>query len=185
MPVVARVDPKAVSSPLIAVDFRIGLLSTWRFGSNAFKAGYSHLSSHLGDEFLLSNPGFVRLNYVRDSGIVGWTHHLTPEAQVYGEVAYAFGHEAGALPLEFQYGIQYSPRVPGVFGAPFGGINGHTRQDFGYETSINVVAGWQWWSEQSNHTFRVGLQYYDGPSMQYSFVNKHETLTGWGLWFDY
>ena len=180
-----RVDPKAPSSPLIAVDYRIGLLSTWRQGPNAFKAGYYHLSSHLGDEFLLSNPGFVRLNYVRDSAIVGWTHDLTPEAQVYGEVAYAFNHEDGALPLEFQYGIQYSPRVPGLYGAPFGGINGHTRQDFNYETSINVVAGWQWWGEQSNHTFRVGLQYYDGPAMQYSFVNKHETLIGWGLWFDY
>lgn len=180
-----RVDPKAPSSPLIAVDYRIGMLSTWQKGRNAFKAGYYHLSSHLGDEFLLNNPGYVRLNYVRDSGIVGWTHHLTPETQVYGEVAYAFGHEDGALPWEFQYGIQYRPRVPGLYGAPFGGINGHTRQDFNYETSINVVAGWQWWSEQSNHTFRVGLQYYDGPAMQYSFVNKHETLMGWGLWFDY
>ena len=180
-----RVDPKADSSPLIAVDYRIGLLSTWQSGRNAFKAGYYHVSSHLGDEFLLSNPGFVRLNYVRDSGIIGWTHSLTPEAKVYGEVAYAFGHEDGALPWEFQYGIQYSPRVPGLYGAPFGGINGHTRQDFNYETSINVVAGWQWWGEQSNHTFRVGLQYYDGPALQYSFVNKHETLMGWGLWFDY
>lgn len=180
-----RVNPKEVSSPLIACDYRIGLLSTWASGPNVFKAGYYHLSSHLGDEFLLSNPGFVRLNYVRDSGIVGWTRYLTPEAQVYGEVAYAFNHEDGALPLEFQYGIQYSPRVPGLYGAPFGGINGHTRQDFGYETSINVVAGWQWWGEQSNHTFRVGIQYYDGPAMQYSFVNKHETLMGWGIWFDY
>ena len=180
-----RVDPKADSSPLIAVDYRIGLLSTWQSGRNAFKAGYYHVSSHLGDEFLLSNPGFVRLNYVRDSGIIGWTHSLTSEAKVYGEVAYAFGHEDGALPWEFQYGIQYSPRVPGLYGAPFGGINGHTRQDFNYETSINVVAGWQWWGEQSNHTFRVGLQYYDGPALQYSFVNKHETLMGWGLWLDY
>ncbi|MEK6262679.1 MAG: DUF1207 domain-containing protein [Planctomycetota bacterium] len=180
-----RVDPKADSSPLIAADFRIGLLSTWRFGPNAFKAGYYHLSSHLGDEFLIRNPRFVRLNYVRDSAIVGWTRDLTPEAQVYGEVAYALNHEDGALPWEFQYGIQYSPRVPGLYGAPFGGINGHTRQDFNYETSINVVAGWQWWGEQSNHTFRVGIQYYDGPALQYSFVNKHETLMGWGIWFDY
>ena len=180
-----RVDPKAASSPLIAVDYRIGLLSTWQYGRNAFKAGYYHVSSHLGDEFLLLNPGYHRLNYVRDSGIIGWTHSLTPETQVYGEIAYAFGHEDGALPWEFQYGIQYSPRVPGLYGAPFGAINGHTRQDFNYETSINVVAGWQWWGEKSNHTFRVGLQYYDGPALQYSFVNKHETLMGWGLWLDY
>ena len=180
-----RVDPKADSSPLIAIDYRVGLLSTWRFGPNAFKAGYYHLSSHLGDEFLLLNPGFIRLNYVRDAAIVGWTHDLTRELQIYGEIAYAFNYEDGALPWEFQYGIQYSPRVPGLFGAPFAAINGHTREDFHYETSINVQAGWQWWGEQSNHTFRIGIQYYDGPALQYSFVNKHERLMGWGLWFDY
>lgn len=180
-----RVDPDVDSSPLIAADFRVGLLSTWRYGPNAFKLGYYHLSSHLGDEFLLSHPGFVRLNYVRDSGIVGWTRDLTPETQIYGEVAYAFNNEDGALPWEFQYGIQYSPRTPGLFGAPFGAVNGHTREDFNYETSINAVAGWQWWSEESNHTLRVGIQYYDGPALQYSFVNKHETLMGWGLWLDY
>ena len=180
-----RVDPHLESSPLIAVDFRMGLLSTWSFGPNAFKMGYYHLSSHIGDEFLIANPAFVRLNYVRDSGIVGWTHNFTPAAQIYGEIAYAFGHEDGALPLEMQYGVQYRPPVPGIRGAPFCGINGHTRQDFGYGTSLNIVAGWQWWSAENNSTFRIGGQYYDGPSLQYSFVNRHETLTGWGMWFDY
>lgn len=180
-----RVAPDLDSSPLIACDYRMGLLSTWRRGPTAYKAGYYHLSSHLGDEFLLNNPGFVRLNYVRDAAIVGLIRDITPELQVYGEAAYAFNHEDGALPWEFQYGIQYKPMVPGLFGAPFGAINGHTRQDFGYSTSINVVAGWQWWSEESGQTFRLGLQYYDGPSLQYSFVNKRETLMGWGIWFDY
>lgn len=180
-----RVDPRAESSPLIACDYRVGLLSTWRQGGDGFKAGYYHLSSHVGDEFLILNPGFDRLNYVRDSLIVGWTHNLNLDTQIYGEVAYAVLHEAGAEPLEFQYGIQYSPRVPGVLGAPFAAINGHTRQEFNYATSINIQTGWQWWGERTNHTFRIGLQYYEGPSLQYSFVNKYERLTGWGLWFDY
>jgi hypothetical protein len=180
-----RVDPQQQDN-LEAVDFRIGILSTWRRGPNAFKAGYYHLSSHVGDEFLLANPGFVRLNYVRDSGIVGWTRDVHPDAQVYGEVAYAFNHEDGALPLELQFGVQYSPlSETGLHGAPFGGINGHVREDFDYETSVNVVAGWQWRGFQSNHLFRVGMQYYEGPALQYSFVNKHESLLGGGMWFDY
>ncbi len=179
-----RVDPQQ-HDDLEAVDFRAGFLSTWCFGPNRFKAGYYHLSSHVGDEFLIRNPAFVRLNYVRDSAIAGWTRDITPNSQVYGEIAYAFNHEDGALPLEFQYGFQYSPLVFGLRGAPFGAINGHTRQDFNYETSINVVAGWQWRGMDTNHTLRVGMQYYDGPSMQYSFVNKHESLFGGGIWFDY
>ncbi|MBM4077914.1 MAG: DUF1207 domain-containing protein, partial [Planctomycetes bacterium] len=180
-----RVIPDDPSSPLEAVDFRIGLLSTWKRDKNAFKAGYYHLSSHVGDEFLISNPGFVRKNYVRDSLIAGWTRDLFFDTQIYGEIAYALNHEDGALPWEFQYGVQYSPMVFGKRGAPFVAVNGHTREDFDYSTSINIVGGWQWRSTQSNRTFRVGGQYYDGPALQWSFVNKHETLKGFGIWFDY
>ena len=180
-----RVDPKH-NSDLEAVDFRFGLLSTWRFGPNAFKAGYFHLSSHVGDEFVVRNPGFHRNNYVRDSAIVGWTRDLTLDMQVYGEVAYAAGHEGGAKPLELQYGYQYTPlRAYGFRGAPYFGLNGHTRQDNNWITGVNTVAGWQWRGEQTNHLFRLGLQYYTGPAIQYSFVGHNETLCGAGLWFDY
>ncbi len=181
----ARVDPQQ-QSDLEAVDYRFGFLSTWRFGRNAYKAGYYHLSSHIGDEYLLRNPGFQRLNYVRDSAIVGMTHSLTDDMQIYGEVAYAAGHEDGAEPLELQYGYQYTPlRAYGLKGAPYFGINGHTRQDFHWITSVNTVAGWQWRGEESNHLFRLGLQYYSGPALQWQFAGRNETLCGAGMWFDY
>ncbi len=180
-----RVDPQQ-NSDLEAVDFRFGLLSTWRFGRNAFKAGYYHLSSHAGDEYLL-RTGFARVNYVRDSAIVGWTHDLTENMQIYGEAGYAAGHEGGAKPIELQYGYQYSPLYAyGLKGAPYFGINGHTRQDFNWITSINTVAGWQWRGEDSNHLFRAGFQYYTGPALQWEFTGRqNETFGGAGLWFDY
>ena len=181
----ARVDPLN-KSDLEAVDFRFGILSTWRFGRNAFKAGYYHLSSHAGDEYLLRNPGFLRVNYVRDSAILGITHDLTDDMQIYGEIGYAAGHEGGAKPLELQYGYQYTPlRAFGLKGAPYFGINGHTREDFHWITSVNTVAGWQWRGEETNHLFRVGLQYYTGPALQWEFAGRNETLCGAGMWFDY
>ncbi|MEI8378855.1 MAG: DUF1207 domain-containing protein [Planctomycetota bacterium] len=169
---------------LEACDFRAGFLSTWRKGDNAFKAGYYHLSSHAGDEYMIRNPTFVRLNYVRDSLIVGWTRNLTRDTQAYGEVAYAFNHEDGAEPLELQYGLQYTPMVFGLRGAPFAAINGHTRQDFGYVTSVNITAGWQW-RGYSNHLWRFGFQYYKGPALQWEFAGQKDTLTGAGMWMDY
>ncbi|MFM9962534.1 MAG: DUF1207 domain-containing protein [Planctomycetaceae bacterium] len=180
-----RIDPQQ-RSDVEAADYRFGFLSTWRYGPNAFKAGYYHLSSHIGDEFLIRNPGFVRLNYVRDSAIVGWMHDLSPDMQVYGEVGYAAGHEGGALPLELQYGYQYSPlQAFDLRGAPYFAINGHTREDRDWITGVNTTAGWLWRGEETNHTFRVGLQYYTGPAIQYSFVGRNESLLGGGLWFDY
>jgi hypothetical protein len=183
--VLARINPEE-QDDLDAADFRAGIISTWQFGPNAYKAGYYHLSSHVGDEFLIKNPDFVRINYVRDSFITGWMRDVTLNTQVYAEFGYAFGHTGGALPFEFQSGMQYSPRTPtDVRGAPFAAANVHIRQDFGYVTAVNLVAGWQWRSGDAGQRFRTGLQFYDGPSMQYSFVNRHETLFGGGLWFDY
>lgn len=183
--VLARLDAER-QWDLDAADFRVGFLSTWRQGPDSFKAGYYHISSHIGDEFLIANPGFVRLNYVRDSLIVGWTHDLTLDTQVYGEIGYAFNYDGGALPLEFQFGVQYSPTCEtGLRGAPFSALNVHIREDYNFATSINLAAGWQWRGMESDHRFRLGLQCFNGPSAQYSFGNQHETLVGGGAWFDF
>jgi hypothetical protein len=32
---------------------------------------------------------------------------------------------------------------------------------------------------------RIGAQHYNGPSQQFSFVNRWENLIGGGIWFDY
>lgn len=181
----ARVLPGTESTMLEATDYRVGFLLTWAEGPLHVKAGYYHLSSHLGDEILLANPGMPRFNYVRDSAIVGVTYDLTDDWQTYGELAYALSAEDGAEPLELQYGVQYSPLVFGVRGAPFAAVNGHTREDFGYVTSITAQAGWQWRGTESQHLWRVGVQYYEGPALQYSFPGQKDRLIGGGVWFDF
>ncbi len=181
----ARVQVFEPSAPLDATDYRVGFLSVWREGAVAVKAGYYHLSSHAGDEFLIANPNYQRINYVRDSAILGTFIDLTDKIQIYGEVGYA-GTDGGAKPLEFQYGIQMSPQGPtGIRGKPFAAINGHTRQDRGWITSVNMNAGWQWRGTRSNHLWRLGMQYYNGPSMQWEFVGRRESIGGGGLWYDF
>ena len=181
----ARVQVFEPSAPLDATDYRVGFLSVWRDGPVAVKAGYYHLSSHAGDEYLIANPGYQRINYVRDSAILGTFIDLTDKIQVYGEVGYA-GADGGAKPLEFQYGIQMSPQGPtGLKGKPFAAINGHTREDRGWITSVNMTAGWQWRGTSSNHLWRLGMQYYNGPSMQWEFVGRRESIGGGGIWYDF
>ncbi len=181
----ARVLPEAPSTMLEATDYRAGFQLTWAGGPWHTKTGYYHLSSHLGDEFMLANPATPRFNYVRDSAIFGVTYEINNDWQTYGEIAYALGAEDGAEPLELQYGIQYSPLVFGLKGAPFAALNGHTRQDFDYGTSITAQAGWQWRGTNSQHLWRMGLQYYEGPALQYSFPGQSDRLLGGGLWFDF
>jgi hypothetical protein len=184
--VFARVLPDQPSAMLAGSDYRAGLLGTHRYGGTAYKWGYYHISSHIGDEFLIANPTFNRINYVRDSLITGVTQDLNAAAQVYGEIAYALGTEGGAKPLEFQFGAQYQPVArTGLQGAPFLAANYHIREDFNFHGGANTIAGWGWQGAETRHRFRMGLQYYNGPSMQYQFLDTWENMYGGGFWFDY
>jgi hypothetical protein len=184
--VFARVLPDELSAMLEGSDYRAGLIGTNKFNGTALKYGYYHISSHIGDEFLLANPTFNRINYVRDSVIAGVTQDLKYSTQVYGEIAYAMGAEGGAKPLEFQFGTQYLPVAKSSLrGAPYVAANYHIREDFGFQGGFNTVAGWGWQGLQTRQRLRIGMQYYNGPSLQYQFLNRVENLYGGGIWLDY
>ena len=169
-----------------AVDFRYGVPLTWRRGPWAAKFAFYHLSSHVGDEFLVRNPGFQRLNYVRDALLLGVSYDPTPDWRVYGEAGYAVHTDGGAEPWELQFGAEYSPVVRnGIHGSPFFAVNAHLREEVDWGGGLNVMFGWQWRSAVSDRVFRIGGQYYNGKSLQFSFFNRHEQLIGGGLWYDF
>jgi hypothetical protein len=180
--VLTRLDPE-VETDVDAMDFVIGILGTRRVGRTAIEFGYGHLSSHVGDEYLVKHPTFRRVNYVRDSLLFGLSYDVTPDVRVYGEIAYAPGAQGGAKPLEAQFGSEYSPARP--YFAPFAAINAHYREDFGFQFSINVEAGVQLRGPTTNRLIRIGVQHYNGKSLQYEFFDEYETLTGAGMWVDF
>ncbi len=170
---------------LISADFRFGTPLTYRRGVWEAKFGYYHLSSHLGDEFMLSHPGIERLNYVRDSLLLGWAIHPNPDVRLYGEAGWAFYADGGAEPWEFRFGFEYSPGQPtGFVGAPFFATNVHLREEVNFGGNVAVQAGWQW-RGRSGHLFRAGLHYLNGKSNQYQFHRRFEEQLGFGLWYDF
>ena len=184
--VFARVLPDEVSAMLEGSDYRVGLYGTWKFDRLSYRAGYYHISSHVGDEYLIANPLFNRINYVRDSLLAGTAYELNDVSRIYGEIGYALGIEGGAKPLEFQFGAEYTPVPTTQFtGAPFAAVNTHLREDFDFNGGVNVVAGWGWQGEHSKRRLRLGLNYYNGPSLQYEFFDRWENLVGGGIWLDY
>lgn len=178
-----RVDPRM---DLDAIDFRIGFMLTHRRGRTAFETGFSHLSSHVADDFLLKNPGFVARAYGRNSLMGGVSQDLTDAVTAYGELAYAVDTQGGAEPFEAEFGIEYDPEPNGRWwGRPFAGTNLHFREEFGSAGSLNVVGGLQWGTRESLHTFRWGVQYFNGKSLQYSFFDQDEEWLGTGVWTDF
>lgn len=168
-----------------AVDFRAGVPISVSFGRLQTRFGYYHLSSHVGDEFLIRNPTFDRVNYSRDVLFLGGAYWLNSRSRVYGEMGWAFYSDV-CEPWEFVTGIESAPRTPtGLRGAPFYAINGRLREEVNFGGAVTVQAGWAWRSSYSTGLLRTGLHYFNGKSNQFSFYDDHEETIGAGLWYDF
>jgi hypothetical protein len=170
---------------LTAVDFRFGIPLTWGNEIYQTRFGYYHLSSHVGDEFLDSNPGFERVNFVRETLLWGHSLYPTPELRVYSEIGLAVLSDVSE-PWEFQFGTDYSPACgTGGRGAPFAAVNYHVRQELGYDGNVVGQVGWAWRGSPSSGLFRLGLEYYHGRDEQFSFYQNSQNKLGLGAWYDY
>lgn len=170
---------------LMAVDFRFGIPLTYRRGPWETKFGYYHLSSHLGDEYMLKHPEIERINYARDSLLFGVAYRPIPDVRLYAETGWAFYTAGGAEPWEFQFGFEYSPAQPASFrGAPFFAVGTHLREEVNFGGNLVVQTGWEW-RGPNGQLFRWGLHYLNGKSNQYQFHDEHEEQIGVGTWFDF
>ncbi len=181
-----RLDPEE-EFDLVSTDFRAGLPITYGNGPYQFKLAYYHLSAHLGDEFLLKNPGFTRINYARDVIVLGTSYYATEDLRLYAEAGWAFYTKGGSEPLEFQFGIDYSPLRPwpGSRGAPFLALNGHLREEVNFGGQFVLQAGWQFRGRYTERLLRTGVHYLSGASPQREFFNDSEEQIGVGLWYDF
>lgn len=167
-------------------DYRFGFPFTYGIDNWQFKFGYYHISSHLGDERMLREPGLDRRrNYVRDGLIYGVSYYPKPELRLYGEIGGAFNSDGGAEPFETQFGIEWSsPRPTGPHGAPFLAINGHLRQDHHFGGDLTTQTGWLWRGD-GGQMMRLGFHYFNGKSSQFQFFNHYEQQVGVGIWYDF
>jgi len=170
-----------------AVDYRAGVPLTYRRGPFQWKFGYYHISSHLGDEWLLKHPDFERVNYVRDALVMGVGYYPIESVRLYFEVGNAvIFTSGGAEPWEIQTGFEYGTHAPtGWRGAPYLAANVHLREEVDWGGSLNVLAGWQWRGRLSSHVFRAGFQYYNGKNAQFSFLQDNQQLFGAGIRYDF
>lgn len=169
-----------------ATDFRVGIPLSYGVGPLQLKFEVYHLSSHIGDEFLLKNPDFNRLEFSRNALVFGVSYFATDNIRLYGEMDWAFYTFGVTQPWQFQFGAEYSPIFsPGFRGSPFFAINGHLRQEVNFGGNVTVQVGWQWLNGGTGTRTRFGFQYFNGKNEMYQFYNDFVQQFGIGLWYDY
>lgn len=169
-----------------ATDYRAGVPLTYARGRWATKLAFYHLSSHLGDEFVLKNPGYPRINYSRNAFVLGEAWWWSDNVRLYGELDYAFMTDGGSKPWGTQMGVEYTPAGPtGLKPVPFWAIHGNLREEVHWGGNLCFQTGWLWRGQASGRLFRVGFDYYNGKSRQLSLFNTFEQQVGLGMWCDY
>ena len=181
-----RVDSDG--STLIATDYRLGLPISFGWRRYQTKFGYYHVSSHMGDEYLINTPAAIanRINYVTNSIVWGNSFQWTEAIRTYIDAAWAFNLDGGARPWQFQFGAEYSPIcATGFRGSPFVAANGHILQAINWGGNIVFQAGWQWRAKNYGNLLRFGFQYLEGMTPRYEFFQNSERQLGLGLWYDF
>jgi hypothetical protein len=106
--VFAQFNLDASSADLINADYVVGFPISWRKDLVSARVRFSHQSSHLGDEFVLGNPGLSRENFsfeevepiVSLDAPGGW-------GRVYGGGGYMLGREPNSIDrLRAQWGAE-------------------------------------------------------------------------------
>lgn len=170
---------------LVSADFRFGIPVTYGNEWYQVKLAFYHLSSHVGDEFLLKTPGFDRLNYSRDAFVFGHSVYATEWLRFYGEVGWAMGPDI-SQPWEFQFGVEYSPPcATGQRGQPFAAVGAHLREEVDFGGNLVVQTGWAWRGRSDSGLLRIGVEYFNGKSEQFSFFDESESKLGFAVWYDY
>ena len=167
-------------------DYRFGIPLVYSTGRWQSKLAYYHNSAHLGDEFMIKNPSFPRVNYVRDVIVLGGSWYPLDWMRLYGEVGYSFFNAGGSKPWEFQFGTELlQARPTGGWGKPFLAVNGMLRQELNYGGNVTAQAGWFWRGRASEKLYRIGVEYLYGSDPQYEFTFYNQNRFGVGMWYDF
>ena len=172
---------------LAATDYRAGVPIIYGTRRFQVKTGYYHVSSHLGDNYLM-DAFRPRVHYSRDSIMLGLAVKPTDSVRLYAEADYAFHTGHAAEPWEFQLGFEYTPEFTPTTSnwaaRPFLASHGHLyeERDFGGYWSTQI--GLQWRSP-TNSLLRLGAEYFMGGDDLYQFHKTYQRKIGGGIWYDF
>jgi hypothetical protein len=175
-----------VNLDVLTSDVRFGIPLSFSHGPHKTKLGVYFLRSHAGDDFQFRFPDLdLKLDeyFERQSLVLGHSVYLSDRFRVYGEAGYAV-HSKVSEQWEFQFGAEYAPVIPtSILGAPFLAANAYLREEVNFGGTVTLQGGWSW-RGGNGRLLRLGVQYSNGMSSQFTLYDQHEQQIGFGIWLD-
>lgn len=190
----AQFDLEAESFDLLNADYLVALPLTARFNAVSLLLRLYHQSSHLGDEFLLREPGRDRENLSFEA-VHGVLSFDLGALRVYGGGEYLFNRSPGDLgKYVAQGGAELRKATPLInLGSAIGGIRpiaavdlkGSDEQD--WKPSVSVRAGLEFertrGADPPSRRWSLLVESYRGPSPYGQFFRQKIQYVGVGMHF--
>ena len=188
--VFAIFDLRADSEDLLNADYMVGSTLVFRRDDVSIMTRFFHQSSHIGDEFLLANPDFERVNYSFEAIDAILSRHLCDGAlRFYGGGRFRF--DLDPVDLEHwsgQYGVEWQSRRTYVDDLirPIAALDVQHHEQNDWEADLSMRAGVQIETPNLNgHTMQVLGEYYNGHSPHGQFYDDRVQYVGVGVHFYY
>jgi hypothetical protein len=181
--VFAIFDLDGESSDLVNADYYVALTGSYRHGGWQALARFFHQSSHLGDEFLLSNRvERVNLSY-EGIGLLVSRYLLDDAVRLYGGGSVLVRSDPDDLkPGAIEYGLElYSPwhLMRGI--RPVAAVDLQNRQQNSWALDLSARAGLEFGGVQVlGRKLLIALEYFNGHSPNGQFYRDRINYFGIG-----
>ncbi len=173
------VHPRGEWAELVTTDYIISVPITYAFDKWAFRLRAYHISSHLGDEFIINHSDVLRVNPSFEAVDFFTSYQATSGLRLYVGPGIVVNSD-DSFPMKFfyfEYGLEWRivnlrHHYHKLYGSPFIAIDMQHWQVNSYKTSATIQLGYEWSKLQgAGRKVRVFGEYHNGYS-EGQFFNK-------------
>lgn len=183
------------SAPLVNADYYVGFPLTFARGCWSFRLRPFHISSHIGDEFLLTHENFDRRNPSAEYIDFAVAYQPNVDTRFYGLIGWIARSDETfrCKKLYFEYGFDlyfsefgfYNP-CQQILGRPFFAVDIKQKKDTSYKLDSNIAAGYEWRKTCGlERCLRILAEYHDGFSQEGQFCRSRTNYTTFKISYGY
>ncbi|MCH9811987.1 DUF1207 domain-containing protein [bacterium] len=175
---------------LVTTDYILSIPISYSIGIHSFRLRAYHISSHLGDEFMVNNPDVLRVNPSFEAIDFFWSIQYKDAMRIYfgpgvivnDDISYPMGN------FYVEYGLEFRPfthkyKHPRLYGNPFFALDCQNWDINNYNPSLTVQIGYEWSKlERAGRNVRIFFEYHNGFSEGQFFTLNTDYWAIRGAW---
>lgn len=179
-------DVSKSSIDLVNADYLVGVMATYRNGRFSSFLRLHHQSSHLGDEFILNNPGVTRINLSFEELDAKLSYELANWLRVYGGGGLLVHRYPAIGRGTSQWGVELtsSRTYLGGLVRPVAYADFQANERANWTIARSLMAGFQFENARiGDRQIQLLAEYFAGPSPDGQFYTQKVEWIGVGIHF--